>query len=152
MHSRGSTDHLTDLTYALTTGRVKGDPLEWWAKHEHDFPNLGKMARDILAVPASGAGVECLFNIARDICNFRRGRLHGETIRKLMKMCHHDHDVLQQELRPTDPTILVELERKHMEADAHKHDLDSGLQAVISDVSEYETDDPDSDNDYGTLG
>ena len=39
-----------------------------------------------------------------------------------------------------------------MEADARKHDLDSGLQAVISDVSEYETDDPDSDNDYGALG
>ena len=38
-----------------------------------------------------------------------------------------------------------------MEADACKHDLDSGLQAVISDVSEYETDDSDSDNDYGTL-
>ena len=95
MHSRDSTDHLTDLTYALTTGRVKGDPLEWWAKHEHDFPNLGKMARDILTVPASGAGVERLFNIARDICNFRQGRLHGETIRKLIKMRHHDHDVLQ---------------------------------------------------------
>ena len=87
--------------------------------------------------------------------SFRRnllGRLHGEIIRKLMKMHHHDHDVLQQELRPTDPDILAELERKHMEADACKHDLDSGLQAVISDVSEYETDDPDSDNDYGALG
>src|SRR5205814_9819476 len=93
----------TKSPHALT------DPLEWWAKHEHDFPNLGKMARDILAVPASGAGVERLFNIARDICNFRRGRLHGETIRKLMKMRHHDHDVLQQELRPTDPDILAEL-------------------------------------------
>ena len=76
---------------------------------------------------------------------FRRnllGRLHRETIRKLMKMPHDDHDVLQHELRPTNPDILAELERKHMEADAHKHDLDSGLQAVISDVSEYETDDP----------
>ena len=86
---------------------------------------------------------------------FRRnllGRLHGETIRKLMKMRHHDHDVLQQELRPTDPDILGELERKHIEVDACKHDLDSGLQAVISDISEYETDDPDSDNDYGALG
>src|SRR5438067_72367 len=69
-----------------------------------------------------------------------------------MKMRHHDHDVLQQELRPTNPDILAELERKHMEADARKHDLDSGLQAVISDVNEYETDDPDSDNNYGALG
>ena len=86
------------------------------------------MARNILAVPASGAGVERLFNIACDICNFRWGRLHGETIRKLMKMCHHDHDVLQQELRPTDPDILAELERKHMEADACKHDLDQRCQ------------------------
>lgn len=42
------------------------------------------MARDILATPASGAGVERLFNCARDVCHYRRGQLKPETIRCLM--------------------------------------------------------------------
>jgi hypothetical protein len=45
---------------------------------------LAAMARDILATPASGAGVERLFNCARDICHYRRGQLKPETIRSLM--------------------------------------------------------------------
>lgn len=42
------------------------------------------MARDILSIPASGAGVERLFNSARDICHYRRGHLKPETIKDLM--------------------------------------------------------------------
>lgn len=42
------------------------------------------MARDFLAIHASGVGVERLFNSARDICHYRRGRLEHNTIEKLM--------------------------------------------------------------------
>lgn len=42
------------------------------------------MARDILSIPASGAGVERLFNSARDICHYRRGHLKPDTIKDLM--------------------------------------------------------------------
>jgi hypothetical protein len=42
------------------------------------------MARDILSIPASGAGVERLFNCARDICHYRRGQLKPDTIKNLM--------------------------------------------------------------------
>lgn len=45
---------------------------------------LAAIARDILATPASGAGVERLFNCARDVCHYRRGQLKPETIRSLM--------------------------------------------------------------------
>ena len=38
--------------------------LSWWKEHSHMFPNLSKMARQYLALPASSAGVERLFSAA----------------------------------------------------------------------------------------
>ena len=32
--------------------------LEWWKQNQFQFPNLALMARDIFAVPATGAGIE----------------------------------------------------------------------------------------------
>lgn len=42
------------------------------------------MAQDILSIPASGAGVERLFNCAHDICHYHQGQLKPETIKDLM--------------------------------------------------------------------
>lgn len=66
------------------TGLTKGNPRVFWKEHEHEYPVLAKMARDILSIPASGAGVERLFNCARDICHYRRGQLKPDTIKDLM--------------------------------------------------------------------
>ena len=65
-------------------GLTKGHPRLFWKEHEHEYPVLARLARDILSIPASGAGVERLFNCARDICHYRRGQLKPETIRCLM--------------------------------------------------------------------
>ena len=60
---------------------------------------LASLARDILSIPASGAGVERLFNCARDICHYRRGQLKPETIRELMlQMCSSNFELQQTEL------------------------------------------------------
>jgi hypothetical protein len=57
------------------------------------------MARDILSIPASGAGVERLFNCARDVCHYRRGQLKTETIRDLMlHLCSSKFDLEQSQL------------------------------------------------------
>ncbi|KAJ5740168.1 hypothetical protein N7493_000040 [Penicillium malachiteum] len=40
--------------------------------------------RIFFSIPATGAGVERLFNTARDICHYRRGRIKSETIEELM--------------------------------------------------------------------
>jgi hypothetical protein len=42
------------------------------------------MARDFLAIPAAGAGVERTFNISRDFVSYRRHNLKGPTVRLLM--------------------------------------------------------------------
>lgn len=52
------------------------DILNWWKSHAKMFPNLSKMARQYLALPASSAGVERLFSAA--------GRMH-DSFRKSTK-------------------------------------------------------------------
>jgi hypothetical protein len=92
--SQGKFSNYTTIYYLLTIviGPSKGNPRRFWKEHEHKYP----MARDILATPASGAGVERLFNYARDICHYQRGRLKPETIRELMLHSFSSKFELQQ--------------------------------------------------------
>jgi hypothetical protein len=74
-------------------------PREFWRDHQHTFPVLASIARDILSVPATGAGVERLFNSARDICHYRRGSLQSSTIQDLMLlMCGIRFDLEEEQL------------------------------------------------------
>ena len=46
------------------------------------------MARDFLTIATNGVSVERLFNSSRDICHYRRSRLHPDTIEAAMlQMC-----------------------------------------------------------------
>ena len=65
-------------------GSVPVSPRQFWKDHEHEFPTLARIARDLFSIPATGAGVERLFNSARDTYHYRRGRLNSTTIQDLM--------------------------------------------------------------------
>ena len=60
------------------------DPLKCWKVLEAEYPTVAQMARDVLAIPATGVGVERLFNVGRDTCHYRRNRLDGKTIEMIM--------------------------------------------------------------------
>ena len=87
------------LLAARTTKRVKNDydhyidtpndvtlrsPLEWYKANHASVPDLAKMARDVLAVPASGSAVERVFSVSGRIATWQRNRLSAETISSLM--------------------------------------------------------------------
>ena len=65
-------------------GLTKGHPHLFWKEHEHEYPVLARIAWDILSTPASGAGVERLFNCACDVCHYHWGQLKPDTIKGLM--------------------------------------------------------------------
>ncbi len=78
------------------------------------------MARDFLAIPASGVGVERLFNSARDVCHYRRGRLLPETIHAIMiQMCTDCFNLKQEYARIFDD-ITTEEEDWDLPADADR--------------------------------
>ncbi|QSS74860.1 hypothetical protein I7I50_03800 [Histoplasma capsulatum G186AR] len=68
---------------------VKGKSiLDLWRMISSQYPTVAMMARDILAIPLAGVGIERKFNSSRDICHYRRGQLQGETVKKLMMVKH----------------------------------------------------------------
>ena len=78
------------------------DPIQWWASRHAQFPNLSRLARDILSIPGvcfstnsfvglllnvypgSAVAVEWIFSGGRDTISLRRASLKPETIRTLM--------------------------------------------------------------------
>ncbi|KAJ5310934.1 pyridoxal phosphate-dependent transferase [Penicillium atrosanguineum] len=72
------------LARYLQAGVIRTTPQAFWRDHQFKYPTLARVARDIFSIPATGAGVERLFNSARDICYYRRGRLNSTTIQDLI--------------------------------------------------------------------
>ena len=64
---------------------VPNDPtipsgLGWWRENSRLYPDLGKMVRDVLAVPASGCAVERQFSISGRMTIWQRNRLSPKVI------------------------------------------------------------------------
>lgn len=60
------------------------DVLTYWKDKQDMWPDLALMARDVLAVPATGADVERLFSQGRNAINHHRHKLKSQTISDIM--------------------------------------------------------------------
>jgi hypothetical protein len=75
---------------------------------------LTRIARDILSIPTSRAGVERLFNYARDICYYRCGQLKPDIIKGLIlyhflskfKLKQAEIEIIKEYLLSSEATIL----------------------------------------------
>jgi hypothetical protein len=54
----------------------------WWLlpEQQRDYPNLSKMAMDMLSIPAMSASIERLFSSSNITVSDRRNRLKADTI------------------------------------------------------------------------
>jgi hypothetical protein len=64
--------------------RYRDDPLEWWAAHEPEMPNLAVIARDHLVQLASSVPSEELFSAAGNTITETRTRLGFDTAEALL--------------------------------------------------------------------
>ena len=77
------------------------DPVKWWCARQAQFPNLCRLARDVMTIPGvslcrsfknksltsslgSAVAVDHIFSGGRDTISLRRASLKHETIRTLM--------------------------------------------------------------------
>lgn len=102
------------------------------------FLAIAALTRDVPSFPATGAGVERLFNTAQDVCHYRRGRMKSHTIQDLMMFLWTSRfDIEEQEAR------LIEKFFSHDELEAAKEEKDDKLDEIeiepISDTEEQET-------------
>jgi hypothetical protein len=93
--------------------------LIYWKRQELELPRLSAIARDILPIAAAGVGIERVFNISRDVCDYRRANMSPETIRALMIKYHYDYkesthlkDARLKEIADEVPLTAKELEEE----------------------------------------
>lgn len=55
--------------------------LHWWRDHSSDFPLLSKVARDILAIPASSSLPERIFSKTSDLASAKRNKLSSSNFK-----------------------------------------------------------------------
>ncbi|KAG0157964.1 hypothetical protein PDIDSM_5476 [Penicillium digitatum] len=136
---------------------VDSEPLPFWRENHSLFPAIASLARDILTIPATGAGVERLFNTARDICHYHRGRMKAETIEELMLfLCTSRFDLELHEAKELERFFsLNEIEALREEKDDKLDDVefeqisDTEEQPEISGGLIDVDDDNTGDNDAG---
>ena len=61
------------------------DPLMWWKKHQQEFPDLSRMTRQYLTVPATSTSPERFFSRVRLVQTDLSGRLLDTTMIDLMR-------------------------------------------------------------------
>ena len=54
--------------------------LKWWKLHAEIYPDLSRMARDYLGIPATSASSERLFSSGSNLITDKRNNLNEDTI------------------------------------------------------------------------
>lgn len=75
------------------------DILKWWENNINLFPNLSKMAQELLAIPGTAVPSERVNSEAREMLPYTRNRLAPEKIEATL--------VLKSYLRKTGPGIRL---------------------------------------------
>jgi hAT family C-terminal dimerisation region len=98
---RDTTKNAFDRYMGISNDANIGSCLEYWKSNEKSLADMALMARDSLAVAASGCSVERLFSVSGRVSTWQRARLNDTTIRDLMiyKSVNHINDnIVKQEI------------------------------------------------------
>ncbi|EED15747.1 conserved hypothetical protein [Talaromyces stipitatus ATCC 10500] len=128
-------------------GTVKKKPCDFWKEMEDKYPTLARVAWDIFSIPATGAGVERLFNSARDICYYQRGSLNSTTIQDLMMFqCISKFNIKVEDDRED---INIPLEDRQQKDEAREAELQDIVPDPISDHEESDSEENDGEENNG---
>lgn len=67
-------------TFTPADDKYQFSPLSWWKEHEMEYPNLSRMASDLLSIPTMSAETERSFSSAGKMVSPLRTRLDRHTI------------------------------------------------------------------------
>lgn len=71
----------------------KEDPLSWWRANAARYPNLAKLAKSFLSIPATSTPSERLFSAAGNIATKRRASLTSDHV-NMLTFLHCNHHLL----------------------------------------------------------
>lgn len=133
--------YLLTVNSACVPERIGKNILGFWATHEPQYPVLAKVARDFLAIPVSGVGVESLFSISRDVCHYRRSRLSGNTIEAVIKLLMADRGAIAKEFEELKQEEEDDDDEQAQASDYLGLDIsdDEGLDGTLDDTDDDES-------------
>ena len=73
-----------EIYFDLTIADMEEEPLEWWPRHEKLLPNLSRMARQYLGVPATSASCERVFSQTGRVFGYENQHMKGENLAERM--------------------------------------------------------------------
>ena len=97
------------------------------------FPNLARMARDILTVQGGSVGVEWVFSMARDVIPYRRSGLKSSTIRSSMLVKSYENEELRRELAGHDSEREAEKLEEMAAAEDYRYWVDRKEESIEND-------------------
>ena len=77
---------------------IDGDPLQWWRQHAESFPDVARLAKRSLCIPASSAESERNSSATDILTERRRSRLSSRNI-NMMLFLNRNGDLLQESLQ-----------------------------------------------------
>ena len=78
------------INYKDADGNKKfHNPLKWWKDHQALYPTLAELARIYLAIMATSAPSERIFNMAGQLILAQRASLGGEMAGKILFVKEH---------------------------------------------------------------
>ena len=75
----------------IGTQPLKCNPLDWWRGERKQFPELAKVARLVLAVPASSAPTERVFSKLGRVCAKERAHMKPQMADALTFLASNQH-------------------------------------------------------------
>jgi len=114
------------------------DILQFWKNNTSKYPNLSRMARDVLAVQGGSVGVERVFSMGRDVIPYRRNRLEKKSIRATMIVKSYLQKTLSEDAAGLDP----DAERTRLRSVLALCDYESSI--TTEDSGGYISDDDES--------
>lgn len=71
--------------------------IKWWHSHSVQFPILARIAKDVLAIPASTVASESAFSAGKRVLDEKRSSLHPDTIE--ICVCKKDWDQAEKRIQ-----------------------------------------------------
>ncbi|KZN87658.1 hypothetical protein EN45_062190 [Penicillium chrysogenum] len=98
-------------------------PCAYWKDHQREWPVLTRLARDLLSIPATGAGTERLLTVAQNICRTRGGSLDESTMRDLVMYAYSEgSESGKQSISWVEHDMASDDEWEEFEVEAERHE------------------------------
>lgn len=92
---RGLYEEINEYFEAAKSCSWETEVLKWWGTNESNFPQISKLARLVLAVPATSAAAESAFSVSSCVVTPKRSKLSPFKASQVL-FVHDNYDIVEK--------------------------------------------------------